>query len=134
MGLNAQERLAKSHEASNVENGIWCELVKLHTINKEEPMEKLVGRKRKAAEEESKKHYPITTRGLWDPLSAWKFYGILGAMRPSALAFSTSFFVMVERTQLWRKRSWPWCSWWPGVSRASNMRSACELCARDGGR
>jgi hypothetical protein len=87
MGLNAQERLAKSHEASNVENGIWCELVKLHTINKEEPTEKLVGRKRKAAEEESKKHYPLTARGLRDPLSAWKFYGILGGDEAVRLGF-----------------------------------------------
>jgi hypothetical protein len=88
MGLNAQERLAKSHEASNVENGVWCELVKLHTVDKEEPTEKLVGRKGKAAEEESKEHYPITARGLRDPLSAWKFDGILGgdeAVRPGLL-------------------------------------------------
>jgi hypothetical protein len=35
-----------------MENGVRCELVKLHTINKEKPMKKLVGRKRKAAEEE----------------------------------------------------------------------------------
>jgi hypothetical protein len=41
-------------------------------------MEKLVGRKREAAEEESKEHYPITTRGLWDPLSTREFDGILG--------------------------------------------------------
>jgi hypothetical protein len=52
-----------------VEDGIRCELVKLHTINKEKPTKKLVGRKRKAAEEESKKHYPIAARGLRDPLS-----------------------------------------------------------------
>jgi hypothetical protein len=39
-----------------VENGVWCELVKLHTVNKEKPTEKLVGRKRKAAEEEAKEY------------------------------------------------------------------------------
>jgi hypothetical protein len=52
--------------------------VKLHTINKEEPMEKLVGRKRKAAEEKSKKHYPIAAWGLRDPFSTEKLDGILG--------------------------------------------------------
>jgi hypothetical protein len=78
MGLNAQERLVKSHKAGNVKNRIWCELVKLHTINKEEPTEELVGRKRKAAEEESKEYYPITARGLRDLLSAGKLDGILG--------------------------------------------------------
>jgi hypothetical protein len=44
-----------------------------------------VGRKRETMEEESKKHYPITARGLWDPLSTWKSDGILGgdeAVRP----------------------------------------------------
>jgi hypothetical protein len=52
-----------------VENGIRCELVKLHTINKEKPTKKFVGRKRKATEEESKEHYPKAARGLRDPLS-----------------------------------------------------------------
>jgi hypothetical protein len=78
MGLNAQERLAKSHKASNVEKGVRYELVKLHTINKEKPTKKLVGRKRKAMEEEGKEHYPITARGLRDPLGAGKFDGVLG--------------------------------------------------------
>jgi hypothetical protein len=40
--------------------------VKLHAINKEEPMEKFVGRKRKTTEKESKEHHPITARGLKD--------------------------------------------------------------------
>jgi hypothetical protein len=51
-----------------VEDGVRCELVKLHTVNKEKPTKKFVGRKRKAAEEESKEHYPIAARGLQDPL------------------------------------------------------------------
>jgi hypothetical protein len=62
--------------------------VKLHTIDKEKPTKKLVGRKRKTAEEESKEHYPITARGLWDPFSTGKFDGILGgdeAVRPGFL-------------------------------------------------
>jgi hypothetical protein len=55
-----------------VKDRVRCELVKLHTVNKEKPMKKLVGRKRKAAEKKGKEHYPITARGLRDPLSAWK--------------------------------------------------------------
>jgi hypothetical protein len=51
---------------------VRCELVKLHTINKDKPTKKLVGRKRKATEKKGKEHYPITAQGLRDPLSAWK--------------------------------------------------------------
>jgi hypothetical protein len=45
VGLDAQERLAKSHKAGYVKNGIWCELMQLHTIEKQKPTEKFVGRK-----------------------------------------------------------------------------------------
>jgi hypothetical protein len=44
VGFDPQERLAKSNETSNVQNRIWRELVKLHAINKENPMKKFVGR------------------------------------------------------------------------------------------
>jgi hypothetical protein len=52
-----------------VKDGVRCELVKLHTVNKEKPTKKLVGRERKAAEEESKEHYPKAAWGLRDPIS-----------------------------------------------------------------
>jgi hypothetical protein len=52
-----------------VKDGVRCELVKLHTINKEKPTKKLVARERKATEKESKEHYPKAARGLRDPLS-----------------------------------------------------------------
>jgi hypothetical protein len=52
-----------------VKDGVRCELVKLHTVNKEKSTKKFVGRKRKAVEEKGKKHYPIAARGLRDPLS-----------------------------------------------------------------
>jgi hypothetical protein len=71
-----------------VKKGVWCELVELHTVDKEEPTEKLVGRKRKVVEEESKKHYPIAAWGLRDPLGTGKLDGILGgdeAVRPGLL-------------------------------------------------
>jgi hypothetical protein len=45
-------------------------MVKLHAINEEDPMKKFVGRKRKTAKEESKKHHTITARGLGDALGA----------------------------------------------------------------
>jgi hypothetical protein len=71
-----------------VQKGIRCELVELHTVDKEKPTKKLMGRKGKTTEEKSKEHYPITARGFWDPLSARKFDGILGsdeAVHPSFL-------------------------------------------------
>jgi hypothetical protein len=78
VGLNAQKGLAKSHETGDVQKRIRCELVELHTVNKQKPTEKLVGRKRETAEEESKEHYPITARGLRDPFSTGEFDGIFG--------------------------------------------------------
>jgi hypothetical protein len=71
-----------------VKDRIRCELVELHTVNKEKPTKKLVGRKRKAAEEKGKEHYPITARGLRDLLGAWKLDRILvgdEAVRPGLL-------------------------------------------------
>jgi hypothetical protein len=49
VGINPHKRLAKSYEASNVQDIIWCELVKLHTINKKKPMKEFVDRKGKTA-------------------------------------------------------------------------------------
>jgi hypothetical protein len=51
VGINPQERLVKSYETSNVQDGVWCELVKLHTINKKKPTKEFVGRKGKTAQE-----------------------------------------------------------------------------------
>jgi hypothetical protein len=41
-------------------------------------MEKLMGRKREAADKENKEHYPVTARGLRDPFGAGKLDGIFG--------------------------------------------------------
>jgi hypothetical protein len=70
MGLDPEKRFTKCNEAGNVQNGVWHELVKLHAINKEKPMKKLVGRKRKFAQEKSKEHHPIAAQGLGDALRA----------------------------------------------------------------
>jgi hypothetical protein len=70
MGINPQKRLAQSYEASNVQDRVWCELVKLQTINKKKPTKKFVGRKRKTAQKIGKEHHPKTIPRLGDPLSA----------------------------------------------------------------
>jgi hypothetical protein len=44
--------------------------VKLHTINKEKPTKKFVGRKGQAAQKKGKKHHPIAARGLGDAIGA----------------------------------------------------------------
>jgi hypothetical protein len=70
VGIDPKEGFTKSDKTGDVQDRIWGELVKLHAINKEKPTKKFVGRKRKTAEKESKKHHPITTRGLGDAFGA----------------------------------------------------------------
>jgi hypothetical protein len=70
MGLDPQEGFTQSDKISDVQDRIWCELVKMHAINKEKPTEKFVGRKRKTTQKESKKHHPITAQGLGDAFGA----------------------------------------------------------------
>jgi hypothetical protein len=70
MGFDPQKRLTKSYKTSNVENRVWCELVKLHTVYKEKPTKEFVGRERKTAQKKSKKHHPKAALGLGDPLDA----------------------------------------------------------------
>jgi hypothetical protein len=72
MGLDPQKGLAKSYETGNVENQIWCELVKLHTVDKKKSMKEFVGRERKSAQKKIKKDHPKDTRGLGDTISARK--------------------------------------------------------------
>jgi hypothetical protein len=52
--------------------------MELHTIDKQQPTKKLVSRKGQTVEEKSEEHYPVTARGLRDPLSTWELDGILG--------------------------------------------------------
>jgi hypothetical protein len=60
-----------------VEDRIWGELVKLHTIKIKKPMKEFVSRKRESAEKESEKHQPVAARGLRDPLGGGEDNGIL---------------------------------------------------------
>jgi hypothetical protein len=70
MGLDPQERFTESNKAGDVQDRIWCELVKRHAINNEKPTEKFVSRKRKTTQKKSKKHHPIAARGLGDAFGA----------------------------------------------------------------
>jgi hypothetical protein len=70
MGFNPQKRLTKSYKTSNVENRVWCELVKLHTVYEKKPTKEFVGRERKTVQKKSKKHHPKAALGLGDPLGA----------------------------------------------------------------
>jgi hypothetical protein len=72
MGFDPEKRFAKSNEAGNVQNRVWCEVVKLNAIDKEKPTKKFVGRERKTAKEESKEHHLTAARGLGDALGARK--------------------------------------------------------------
>jgi hypothetical protein len=53
-----------------MKKGIWCELMKLHTIHIKKPTKELVGRKRNTVKKKSKKHHPEAALGLGDPLGA----------------------------------------------------------------
>jgi hypothetical protein len=77
MGFDPQERLTKSHEISNVEDRVRCELVKLHTVNIKKPTKELVGRKRESVEKESEEHYPVAARGLGDAFGAREDDGVV---------------------------------------------------------
>jgi hypothetical protein len=77
MGFDPQKRLAQSRKTSNVEDRIWCEMVKLHTVNIKKPTKEFVGRKRESAEKESEEHHPVAARGLGDPLGAGELDGVL---------------------------------------------------------
>jgi hypothetical protein len=70
MGFDPQKRLAKSYKTGDMKKGIWCELIKLHTVHIKKPTKELVGRKRKTTQKESKKHHPEAAFGLGDPLGA----------------------------------------------------------------
>jgi hypothetical protein len=88
MGLNPQKGLAKSYETRNVENRIWCELVKLHIIDKKKSTKEFVGRERKSAHKKIKKHHPKATRGLGDTISARD--GNLIVIEDVAISFAPS--------------------------------------------
>jgi hypothetical protein len=70
MGIDPKERFTKGDKAGNVQDRVRRELMKLHAINKKKPAKEFMGRERKSAQEESKKHHPIAARGLGDAFGA----------------------------------------------------------------
>jgi hypothetical protein len=68
--VNAKEGLAESDKAGNAQNRIWCELVQLHAIDKQNPTKKFIGRKRKSTKEESKEHHSVAVLRFKDDLGA----------------------------------------------------------------
>jgi hypothetical protein len=59
VGVNAKKAFTENDETRNVKNGIWCELVKLHTVNKKKSTNKFMDRKREAADETLGEHYLV---------------------------------------------------------------------------
>jgi hypothetical protein len=75
--LNAEEGLADGNENGKVEDGIWGQLPELNPIEEKEGAKKLVGRKRKATEQESSEHNSEALRGLWARNRTWETNVIL---------------------------------------------------------
>jgi hypothetical protein len=98
--VNSKKRLAKSDETGNVENQIWHELVKLHTINKEKPTKKLVGRKRKVVRRKARNITQYPPRGLGIRSVPGNIIGTDSRRRPSFLAFFRSDSSNDEGTHL----------------------------------
>jgi hypothetical protein len=94
MGLDPQKGLAKSYEIGNVENRIWCELVKLHTVDKKKSTKEFVGRERKSAQKKIKEHHPKATRGLGDAISARE--GNLIIIRDKAIRLGLLQILLLE--------------------------------------
>jgi hypothetical protein len=94
MGLDPQKGLAKSYETGNMENRIWCELVKLHTVDKKKSTKEFLGRERKSAQKKIKKHHPKATRGLGDTISARK--GNLIIIRDEAISLGLLQIFLLE--------------------------------------
>jgi hypothetical protein len=46
VGFDPQKRFTEGDKAGNMEKRVWCELVKLHTVDKKKPAKELVGRER----------------------------------------------------------------------------------------
>ena len=64
MGLDAQEQLAKSYKARNVQDGGRCEVVKLESIELQEPPEKRMYRKSESPYSVGTKHTRSPLEGL----------------------------------------------------------------------
>ena len=68
MGLDAQEQLAKSYKARDVQNGGRREVVKLESIELQEPPEKRMYRKSESPYQVGDEAYPLSFGGIGDAL------------------------------------------------------------------
>ena len=68
MGLNAQEQLAKSYKARDVQNGGRCKVVKLESVELQEPPEKRMYGKSESPYQIRDKAYPLSLRGVGEAL------------------------------------------------------------------
>ncbi len=68
MGLDAQEQLAKSYKARDVQNGGRCEVVKLESVELQEPPEKRMYGKTESSYQIRDEAYPLSSGGIGDAL------------------------------------------------------------------
>ena len=68
MGLDSQEQLAKSYKARDVQDGGRCEVVKLESIELQEPPEKRMNWKSEPSYQIRYKAYPLSFGGAGDAL------------------------------------------------------------------
>jgi hypothetical protein len=87
VGFDPQKRFTEGDKTGNVENRVWCELVKLHTVDEKKPTKELVGKERKTTQEKIKKHHPKAARVLGDALSARESDLIIGEDEAIGLGF-----------------------------------------------
>ena len=64
MSLNAQEQLAKSYTARDVQNGGRCEVVKLESVELQEPPEKWMNWKSEPSYQMRDTAYPLSLGGI----------------------------------------------------------------------
>ena len=68
MGLDAQEQLAKGYKARDVQNGGRSKVVKLESIELQEPPEKRMYRKSEPPYQIGDEAYPLPFVGTWGSL------------------------------------------------------------------
>jgi hypothetical protein len=63
--VKSKKRLIKGDKNKQCEESNRCELMNLHTIDKEKPTKKFVRRERKATEKKGKEHHPLSFWWFW---------------------------------------------------------------------
>ena len=58
MRVDTEVSLTEGDENCELEDGVRCELKKLHAVHEEKPTKKLVGWKGKTSKEEGQENYP----------------------------------------------------------------------------